>query len=89
MKSKASDNGEKVILELKYCERCGGLWLRPVGDAQVYCLKCLSAIAELPLASRELTKSRFGRGPQRGEAGDEFESCEDAETVGRDAGGIA
>ena len=35
-------------LELKYCERCGGLWLRPQGGAAVYCASCAHAINELP-----------------------------------------
>ena len=35
-------------LELKYCERCGGLWLRPQGGQAVYCAGCAEAIRELP-----------------------------------------
>jgi hypothetical protein len=35
-------------LELKYCERCGGLWLRPQGGDAVYCAPCERDIAELP-----------------------------------------
>ena len=35
-------------LELKYCERCGGLWLRPQGGEAVYCASCAHAISELP-----------------------------------------
>jgi hypothetical protein len=35
-------------LELKYCERCGGLWLRPQGAEAVYCASCADAISELP-----------------------------------------
>ena len=31
-------------LELKYCERCGGLWLRPCGAAVVYCRACTVAL---------------------------------------------
>jgi len=31
---------EIVYLELKYCERCGGLWLRRKGEADVYCESC-------------------------------------------------
>ena len=34
--------------ELKYCERCGGLWLRPRGGEAVYCGRCAVAIRELP-----------------------------------------
>ncbi len=35
-------------LELKYCERCGGLWLRPQGGDAVYCAACAEALRELP-----------------------------------------
>ena len=27
-------------VELKYCEGCGGLWLRPRGAEEVYCPEC-------------------------------------------------
>lgn len=46
-------------LELKYCERCGGLWLRPVGGEQIYCRICARAMAELPPASTETSKPRL------------------------------
>jgi hypothetical protein len=35
------DAMEIVELELKYCECCGGLWLRRKGEAEVYCVSCL------------------------------------------------
>jgi hypothetical protein len=36
-------------LELKYCEFCGALWMRPRGSADVYCPPCAGWIkAELP-----------------------------------------
>ena len=31
---------EKFTIELKYCERCGGLWLRRHKSDQVYCASC-------------------------------------------------
>lgn len=40
-------------LELKYCERCGGLWLRPQDSEAIYCARCAEAIADLPPASRQ------------------------------------
>lgn len=33
-----------VVLELKYCERCGGLWLRPRLDDESYCENCRTAM---------------------------------------------
>lgn len=35
--------------ELKYCERCAGLWLRPESTMTPYCPACEAFMAELPL----------------------------------------
>jgi len=40
MKAKRSNTVQKVNLELKYCERRGGLWLRPAGGEQICCVAC-------------------------------------------------
>jgi NADH pyrophosphatase NudC (nudix superfamily) len=37
-----------VPVELKYCERCGGLWFRSKEDAEIYCPACAEQMAELP-----------------------------------------
>jgi hypothetical protein len=37
-----------VYFHLKYCERCGGLWLRPDGAATPYCPGCEHFMAALP-----------------------------------------
>jgi hypothetical protein len=37
-------------MELKYCERCGNLWLRRRGDEEVYCENCVPRMAEQPRA---------------------------------------
>jgi Zn-finger nucleic acid-binding protein len=34
------DEVEIIEMELKYCERCGGLWLRTCGSERVYCSAC-------------------------------------------------
>ena len=40
-------------LELKYCERCGGLWIRPKGSDVIFCAACSKAMAGLtPLGTR-------------------------------------
>jgi hypothetical protein len=39
-------------LELKYCERCGGLWLRPRGAEEVYCAECAPKMAEVMVSRR-------------------------------------
>ncbi len=35
-------------LHLKYCECCGGLWLRPEDAATAYCPPCERLLARLP-----------------------------------------
>lgn len=50
------DDLEVVQLELKYCEYCGGLWLRRKGDSEVYCSGCLPYIVQLP--APDLQRSR-------------------------------
>lgn len=39
---------EEVAMELKYCERCGGLWLRTRGESEVYCGSCRLRMADMP-----------------------------------------
>lgn len=34
-----------IQMELKYCERCGGLWLRFRGSELVYCPACSVVLA--------------------------------------------
>ena len=40
--------GPEIQVELKYCERCGGLWLRPEGTDEVYCASCHLQLASRP-----------------------------------------
>ena len=40
--------GHEIHVELKYCERCGGLWLRPEGAEEVYCASCRAVLAAMP-----------------------------------------
>lgn len=47
---------ELIEVELKYCERCGGLWLRRKGVVSVYCASCEPAMAEFPQAKARRTK---------------------------------
>jgi hypothetical protein len=41
-----------VYFQLKYCERCGSLWLRPDGVATPYCPACEHCVAALPVRTR-------------------------------------
>jgi len=40
--------GSEIQVELKYCERCGGLWLRPQGARGVYCAGCRACLEAMP-----------------------------------------
>jgi hypothetical protein len=40
---------EIIRLELKYCERCGGLWMRTLGSGEVYCSLCVAQMLDLPV----------------------------------------
>jgi hypothetical protein len=44
---------ERVRMELKYCEHCGGLWLRECGTGVVYCPNCEPRVADLPAAKKK------------------------------------
>lgn len=91
MKTKRSNSAQKVCLELKYCERCGGLWLRPVGGGQIYCATCGREMAELPPPSSEAETARVPQGPRWGASGSgRFEGYDEDEEVDLDeAGGVA
>jgi len=59
------DSGS-VHLELKYCERCGGLWLRFTGSDLVFCASCAVVMAGLAPSSRFLSQRGRGSLPRRG-----------------------
>jgi ribosomal protein L37AE/L43A len=45
-----------VRMELKYCEHCGGLWVREPGSGVVYCDKCAPKVADLPAARKKTAR---------------------------------
>jgi hypothetical protein len=53
------NHGEVIHLELKYCERCGGLWLRPQGSLVPYCAPCATEMACLPFPRKRRTRARL------------------------------
>ncbi len=54
------DDVEVIELELKYCERCGGLWFRVVGDGEVFCAPCaLRMVAEAPGLRQYVRRQRM------------------------------
>jgi hypothetical protein len=52
----AENKQNETRLELKYCEHCGGLWLRDCGSGEVYCAACRPRVAQLP--ARSLRRAR-------------------------------
>ena len=61
MKTEKSRSKNEESFELKYCERCGGLWLRPVSGGQIYCVACSREMSELPPSSSEPDSERSKR----------------------------
>lgn len=51
MSSDGKNGYHSVRMELKYCEHCGGLWVRESG-AGVYCAKCEPKVADLPMPKK-------------------------------------
>ena len=89
-KEKESTSANELQFELKYCERCGGLWLRPVGGGQIYCVACGREMAELPPASTEQETAKLPQGPRWGMDHCDYEDSDEGEGVDRDAsGGVA
>lgn len=87
MKMQRSNSAEKLTLELKYCERCGALWLRPARGRHVYCVDCALEIADLPPASSE--PKTPGLGTQQNVVGGEFGEYAEDDGRGGDAGSVA
>ena len=92
MKARVTESSSvnELQFELKYCERCGGLGLRPVGGAQTYCATCARAMAEMAPGSTEAETARMPRGPRWG--GDDGDRYDDEDDRGMDldaAGGVA
>jgi len=55
----------EIQVELKYCERCGGLWLRPYGAVVVYCASCCACLKARPKPG-EVPPSKTRRHKRRG-----------------------
>jgi hypothetical protein len=91
MRSERSrEAGNEAQLELKYCERCGGLWLRQVGGGQIYCAGCTPQMSQLPPVSREPETARMSQGPQWGADEERYEEYESDDQNDLDAaGGVA
>lgn len=53
------DHVEIIEMELKYCERCGGLWIRRKGQEQVYCASCAVGMGMSSGICKTKTKPRL------------------------------
>lgn len=51
-RNREGKENEAVRVELKYCEHCGGLWVREPG-AGVVCNKCQAKVADLPIPKKK------------------------------------
>lgn len=80
-------DGSEVRVELKYCEHCGGLWVRERGSGVVFCDKCQVKVDDLPMRKKRPGRVRLPRGPQAQPA---YGVVFDEETPDLDAmGGVA
>lgn len=54
MNSNGNDRQSGTVrMELKYCEHCGGLFVREPGAGVVYCDKCAPKVADLPMPKKK------------------------------------
>jgi hypothetical protein len=52
-----------VMMDLKVCEGCGGLWIRNGRGAGVYCRYCVVILAEFPAPRAKRATGRRRRTP--------------------------
>lgn len=50
-----------IRMELKYCERCGGLFLRQAESARVYCVTCAPAMQEMAIGKKPPARVRVAK----------------------------
>ncbi len=52
-------SAEQLEVELRYCERCGGVWLGRVGGRQIYCPPCIPIMAHMPFRGMKQTANTY------------------------------
>lgn len=57
MKRNQDSENQTLRKELKYCEHCGGLWVRECGAGVVYCENCQPRVADLPIPKKKPARS--------------------------------
>ena len=60
-----NNKSDGIRVELKYCEHCGGLWVRERGAGVVYCEKCQVQLEEMPMRKKKPGRVRLPVGPER------------------------
>jgi hypothetical protein len=80
-----SFEGQNTKVELKYCEHCGGLWVREAGTG-AYCAKCEPMVADLPVPKKR--SSRLMLPKQEGTVADGMGRGEESLDL-EAAGGVA
>jgi len=78
-----------VRVELKYCEHCGGLWVRERGAGVVYCDNCQPKVADLPISKKRPGRLILPVRPHTVVEDYEFEIENEDETDFEAAGGAA
>jgi hypothetical protein len=86
MKNKGDEGRNEVRVELKYCERCGMLWMRECGSGVVFCNACQPDVTELPILKKRPHTVKLGVG-QRAVEGFDFDASVDE--ISRKRGGAA
>jgi uncharacterized Zn finger protein (UPF0148 family) len=76
-----SEQDQWIRLDLKYCERCGGLFLRSEGTSGVYCGSCSAHFAQRPAPGetsplkRRRRRTRKASAVQREETENSLTAC--------------
>jgi hypothetical protein len=78
----------EVRVELKYCERCGMLWMRECGSGLTYCNGCQPDVAELPILKKRPQSVKLGMGRRPELDKYSFDACATA-IKGKPRGGVA
>jgi Zn-finger nucleic acid-binding protein len=85
-KNKSSN---EVGVELKYCEHCGGLWVRECGSGMIYCQNCQPVVADLPAPKKRAHRMRLPARTERTLENSNFEIGIEDSTEFEAAGGVA
>jgi len=86
---KSDHNGSEVRVELKYCEHCGGLWVRERGAGVVYCDNCQPKVADMPIPKKRPHKVKLPVRPHTAVEDYALDPEDEGEPEFEAAGGVA